>query len=159
MVGNGEYVITNEHVCDGRSKTRAIFINKETVGHEIDVWYERDLKLIQLEEAGPPFELSNDEVMSGQEVATYGSPRGLNLSINPTYVLWLGVTSTDERGLTMDKLIELDKLAPQGSSGGPVLDKKGQVVGVVVRQSLPTSTLAIPVDFVKDLLNRNSISY
>lgn len=85
----------------------------------------------------------------GQSLVALGHPRGLEHSVVA------GVLSgkRDFDGVTM---LQLAIPIEQGNSGGPVLDVKGRVVGIVTMKSLVTANLgfAVPVNALKQIQDR-----
>lgn len=67
----------------------------------------------------------------GGEVAAVGNPLGLTYSISTGVISGVGRTATTDTGRLSD-LIQFDAAVNAGSSGGPLLDADGLVVGIVV---------------------------
>lgn len=70
-------------------------------------------------------------VAVGSDVVAIGNPLGLQDSTTTGVVSGLGRTSRTESG-TVKGLVQFDAAVNPGSSGGPLLDRQGLVVGVVV---------------------------
>ena len=143
------YIVTNAHVvrdaqrlqvelpiaATGRSilATRSRTVSARIVG--IDV--ETDLAVIKVDERQLPA-LSfgdSDELRAGQLVLAFGSPFGLHNSVT------LGVVSAVARQLQPESpmiYVQTDASINPGSSGGPLVDLRGQIVGIntlIVSQS------------------------
>jgi serine protease Do len=135
------YIITNAHVvrgaqrvrvelslpADGRSilRTRGRNVSGQIVG--IDP--ETDLAVIKIEERNLPTVAfgDSDEVSAGQLVLAFGSPLGLNNSVS------LGVISAVARQLEPESpmiYLQTDASINPGSSGGPLVDVRGRLVGI-----------------------------
>jgi serine protease Do len=135
------YIITNAHVvrgaqrlrvelslpADGRSilRTRGRTISGQIVG--ID--QETDLAVIKIEEHNLPTVAfgDSDELSAGQLVLAFGSPMGLNNSVS------LGVISAVARQLEPESpmiYLQTDASINPGSSGGPLVDVRGRLVGI-----------------------------
>ena len=114
----------------------------------IDV--ENDLALLHVTIPGVnPLRLGdNDKVRIGDQVYVAGSPKGLEGTFSD------GIISRISRGEGKERLQMTAPISP-GSSGGPVLNSEGKVIGVAFmtiegRQNL---NFAIPAKYVKALLN------
>ncbi len=67
----------------------------------------------------------------GSDVVAIGNPLGLTYSVSSGVVSGLNRTATTENG-QFSGLIQFDASVNPGSSGGPLLDAKGNVIGIVV---------------------------
>lgn len=112
----------------------------------------RDLCVIQI--AGfdlPVLDLGNsNSVAVGEPVVIVGSPLGLEGTVTA------GVLSSIRDSGDGFKVLQTDAAINPGNSGGPLLNSKGQVIGVVsfkVRSSEGLN-FALPVNYVKGLLNQ-----
>lgn len=127
-------VLTNQHVIDG--------CNRVLVRAADDRWLaampparvdrEHDLALLAVPgDPGPPLAFRGQpEIRRGEGVVTYGFPLAGLLSSGPT--LTTGEVSALS-GLADDQAqMQISAPVQPGSSGGPLLDRRGQVVGVVV---------------------------
>jgi S1-C subfamily serine protease len=75
----------------------------------------------------------------GDNVVAIGNPLGLTLSTTTGVVSGLNRTSTESGGVSINGLIQFDAAVNPGSSGGPLLDGRGETVGIVVALANPTS--------------------
>jgi S1-C subfamily serine protease len=102
----------------------------------------------------PPAVLGNPRLPIGSEAFVVGSPYGLYASLSA------GVVSGHDRTFrrpgsdtTIDGLIQVDAAVNPGNSGGPLIDRAGNVVGIVIALINPTDEdvfigigLAVPID-------------
>jgi len=110
----------------------------------------RDLAIIQI--AGfnlDTIELGDsDAVAVGEPLLIVGSPRGLERTVTA------GILSAvrDEDGF---KVLQTDAAVNPGNSGGPLLNSKGQVIGVVSFKLSSSENLnfAIPINYVRGMMN------
>ena len=72
----------------------------------------------------------------GANVVAIGNPLGLTYSVSTGVVSGLNRTSTTQAG-QVDGLIQFDASVNPGSSGGPLLDGKGNVIGIVISIANP----------------------
>lgn len=144
LAPNG-YIITNTHVVEGarriqvalpapldeKIKQRSILKSKgKIVGAQIvGVDRETDLAVLKVQEKSLPFlQLGDsDEVKQGQLVFAFGSPLGLENSVT------MGIVSSVARQLRSEDpmiYIQTDATINPGNSGGPLVNSKGQVIGI-----------------------------
>ena len=141
IVDTDGYIVTNAHVVRGAQRVRVelpispagqsiLATRSRTVPARIvGVDLETDLAVLQIDERklpALPF-ADSDAVNAGQLVLAFGSPLGLNNSVT------LGVVSSIARQLEPESpMIYLQTDAPinPGSSGGPLVDTRGRLVGI-----------------------------
>lgn len=117
-------------------------------------WDDRkDLAIVKV--AGfdlPAIELGNsNDVKAGEPVIAIGSPSGLQGTVTA------GVVSAirDDPFSGGYKVIQTDAASNPGNSGGPLLNSKGQVIGVITSKLRATEGLnfAVPINYVRGLMN------
>lgn len=126
-------IMTNHHVAEGCTAMTARLANgQEIPATVIAADPQRDLALLRTEsDPGPvlPFRRAA-EVRRGESVVTYGFPLAGLLSSGPT------LTTGDVSALAglgdNPRQIQISAPVQQGNSGGPLLDLRGHVVGVIV---------------------------
>jgi len=151
FVGDGQ-IATNLHVVEGAASGYAKLVGKE-MKLNIEGWTaldkERDLIILKVPTFGPEvISLGNSDLVEvGETVYAVGNPRGLEGTFSD------GIISSI-RLLDGDKLIQITAPISPGSSGGPVLNQKGEAIGVSVLSIRDGQNLnfAIPSNYLKDLL-------
>ncbi|MBR0672580.1 trypsin-like serine protease [Roseomonas soli] len=126
-------IMTNHHVAEGcAAMTARLAGGQEIPATVIAADQQRDLALLRTEsDPGPvlPFRRAA-EVRRGESVVTYGFPLAGLLSSGPT------LTTGDVSALAglgdNARQIQISAPVQQGNSGGPLLDLRGHVVGVIV---------------------------
>jgi len=109
----------------------------------------KDLAIIKVAAFdAPAIELGNsNQLVVGEALVAVGSPRGL------TGTVTAGILSAvrEEAGV---KLLQTDAAVNPGNSGGPLLNGKAQVVGVVVAKLRASEGLnfAVPINYVRGML-------
>ena len=78
----------------------------------------------------------------GSSVVAVGHPFGLTNSLSNGVVSGLGRTATAENGQELADLIQFDAAVNPGNSGGPLLNDRGEVVGVVTALVNPSDDAA-----------------
>jgi len=145
-------IITNFHVIEGASSAFC-YTNNDATKYQIEGFlaYDKTVDLILLKVKNlnrPALNLASTSVTPGQKVYVLGSPKGLPASISDGIVSGL-------RDFDGYKLIQITAPISPGSSGGPVLNAKGELIGVAVCQLKDGQNLnfAIPKSNVELLLN------
>lgn len=169
-VAKGGYVITNSHVISGCKKIE-LYLSDGAVT-TASVIYEdpvMDLAILRSKIELPYLNLGNsDELQVGQDILAVGTP--LSLTLVHTYTK--GIISAINRTLKvssksgegyMQNLIQHDASLNPGNSGGPIINSKGEVVGINTLKinSGEGIGFAIPTKSFKSLLNSyvNKIDY
>jgi S1-C subfamily serine protease len=160
IVDTEGHILTNNHVVDGASSVDVVLHSGETLTVQVvGTDRENDLALIKVD----PSKISgisplpwgdSDMVKPGQMAIALGSPYGLEGSIT------VGIISGLERGLagtqtrSIPNVLQTDAAINPGNSGGPLLDSKGEVIGIntAIEASSNNIGFAIPINNAKSLL-------
>ncbi|MCP4641236.1 MAG: PDZ domain-containing protein [bacterium] len=161
IISRDGYVVTNEHVAGDASLVRCVLSTKEEVDAQV-VGTDRFtdiavLKLMTDRDDLPTVKLgSSARLESGQTVLALGSPHGLARSVSA------GIVSVTDRYLSQrgnmvspyNNWIQTDAAINPGNSGGPLVNLKGEVVGVNTRRlgGADNVGFAIPVDIAKEVV-------
>lgn len=144
---------TNYHVLEGAYKY--IITDDEEKEHEVQgiVKYDEDLDLAVIKTKEPldikPLEMGSGRSLAvGDDIAAIGSPQGLQNSISQGKVN--GFQDVSENDSDKVHVIEVSADITHGSSGGPLFDMKGKVVGIVTAMSEDgVQKYAIDIDHAK----------
>jgi S1-C subfamily serine protease len=144
-VDRAGYVLTNLHVVDGAKVISVTAFGADAVSAEVQAT-DRELDLALLHVSAP---FTNAAVVGdskalgvGDEVMAVGSPRKMYFSVSR------GMVSFPNRFLDGVEYIQTDLPINVGNSGGPLVDREGNVVGIVsfiLRDSQGIS-FALPID-------------
>ncbi len=152
-------IITNYHVIEGASTIQVTFLDGNVTSAEIvgtDLY--SDIAIVQVDSQvttlQPVVLGSSSDLTVGEPVAAMGNPFGLSDTLTA------GIVSSIERSLeaagnyVIIDIIQIDAAINPGNSGGPLVNLKGQVVGVNTAIQSETGTFtgigfAIPSDTVK----------
>ncbi|MBE2249224.1 MAG: trypsin-like peptidase domain-containing protein [Myxococcus sp.] len=154
-------VVTNQHVVEGHRAMTAVFAD----GRKVDVTgvllldEAHDLAVIRIDATGlEPLELGTSaDLKEGTQLFMAGNPLGLDFTFNEGVLTALRTKGLPaDLGLTLrdaDKqsLLQLTIDAEPGSSGSPIVDAEGRVVGIE-RAGFASADFAVPVDTLKALL-------
>ena len=158
------YILTNNHVIKNAKEVTVTLSDQEEVSATV-INYDEDkdiamLKLAEGTKVPAVAELGDsDEIYPGAEVIAIGTP----LSKNFAYTLTKGVISGSNRTIqgengTNVNLIQTDAAINPGNSGGPLVNTRGQVIGInsmkigsqVGETSVEGIGFAIPINEVKN---------
>jgi len=154
------YLLTNHHVIAKAAEIVVRFLD----GHEVPgtiVGSDRhtDLAVVKVEEKNlPALPLGDSDALEvGDWVLAIGNPFGLSHTVSAGIVSAKGRTRDDVRGLDPSgyfNFIQTDAGINPGNSGGPLIDLKGEVIGInsAVRANANGIGFAIPINMVKQLL-------
>lgn len=151
-------IMTALHVVENALGIRVTFIDGTTSeAIVVQTHPELDLAILQaanLPSTVQPATLGNPgSLRIGSEVYAVGSPFGLADSMSAGVVSALDRSFTAPNGTKLTGLIQVDAAVNPGNSGGPLVNRDGQVVGIVDALVNPTSQdvfvgvgLAVPID-------------
>lgn len=152
------WIVTNHHVIEPGSRLEAVLSNQRTVAVTGVVATDEanDLAIVKVDEGPfPTLDLAGSAIEPGLRVVVLGNPLGLAGSLSEGIVSAL--RDGDELpGDHHRPLLQITAAISPGSSGSPVMNLDGDVVGVAVSSFLGTQGLnfAVPVAAVRELLGR-----
>jgi S1-C subfamily serine protease len=135
VVDKAGHIVTNYHVIEGADEIRVSFSNQDTVEAQlVGSDPSTDLAVLQVgtsASALTPLPLGNsDRVEVGDPVVAIGNPFGLDRTATSGIVSALQRLITAPNRYTIDHVIQTDAPINHGNSGGPLLNSRGQVIGV-----------------------------
>src|SRR6185295_17015820 len=135
IVDKNGYIITNNHVVENATKIRVRLHNDPTDyrGRVIGTDFETDLAVIKIDARSPlqPVTIANsDSVQVGDWAVAIGSPFGLEATVTAGIVSALGRGGDEVGARQFQDFIQTDAAINPGNSGGPLLNIRGEVIGV-----------------------------
>jgi len=127
------YIVTNAHVlADSNgylsSRIQAITYDQQTHNAEF-IGYDKDLDIALIKISGNYEKLNfgnSNAIQVGEKIIAIGNPQGLQFSVTEGIVS--AIHRTGSNGL--DAYIQTDAALNPGNSGGPLIDKDGEVIGI-----------------------------
>ena len=162
IISSDGYVVTNEHVVGKASFVRCVLSNKEEVEAQVvgvDPYTDVAVLKLDAEDPLPHVRLGRSGALeAGQTVLALGSPHGLARSVS------LGIVSVTDRYLEergkmvspFNNFIQTDAAINQGNSGGPLVNIRGEVVGINARMLRGAENVgfAIPIDTARPVIEQ-----
>ena len=150
-----DQIVSNWHVVEGATSAYALSVDEKTsynIKGILAVNPKQDLVILKVSGEGKPLPLENSNVAQvGESIYVTGNPQGW------TGTFSIGVISSFQMRYA-GKRIQITAPVSPGSSGGPVLNDKGEVIGIVYAghggSDAQNLNLAIPVNYLKALLKR-----
>lgn len=133
---NNGHIITNTHVIEGAEKIVVTFLdgrsyNAKLVGKDPFT----DISVIKVdvdETLLRPLPIGNSSKLRvGEQIAAIGNPFGLSGSMTAGIVSQLGrLLPVQDSGFSIPDVIQTDAAINPGNSGGPLLNMRGEVIGI-----------------------------
>jgi len=141
------HILTNYHVVQGaetievtlgdQSRYKAKYIGADT---------RNDIALIQIDPKGRKIATlplgDSRNLLVGQRVLAIGNPFGFQSTLTTGVVSSLGRTVQTSENTFIDEAIQTDAAINRGNSGGPLLNSRGEVIGINSAIFAPTGTTA-----------------
>jgi len=155
VISSDGLIVTNNHVVEGVDRVLVVLsdgrrVDATIVGQD----QQTDLALIRVEnvEGIEPLPLGDsDEILPGDWVVAIGNPFGLDHTVT------VGIVSAKNRDIghgNYDNYIQTDAAMNPGNSGGPLLNMRGEVVGInaAINPEANTIGFAVPINLAKEIL-------
>jgi S1-C subfamily serine protease len=163
VIDKAGHIVTNYHVVEGARSVDVSFSNNESlkariVGSDPST----DIAVLKVDahsRALTPLMLGNSDVVHvGDSVVAIGNPFGLDRTVTTGIVSALQRVIQAPDDYSIDHVIQTDAALNKGNSGGPLLDARGDVIGVNSQIQTGTSAegnvgvgFAVPINTVKSV--------
>lgn len=150
-------ILTNEHVVDNAVKVTVSVpgMKRKFPAEIVGMDRQTDVALLRIRHDAPlPAATlgSADDVRVGQWVLAIGNPYGLDGTVS------FGIVSAKSRDLEVPDLlndfIQTDAMIDRGSSGGPLVDLEGRVLGINSRGQGRGIGFTIPIDTAREVMTQ-----
>ena len=155
IIDRSGFIVTNNHVIAGADRITVTVADGRTFrGDVVGTDPAIDVALIKISGAAdlPEAPIGNsDELRVGEWVCAIGNPLGYVHSVTVGVVSFVGRKLFDP---SLDDYIQTDAAINFGNSGGPLINSRGEVIGINTAVSSRTSNIgfAVPINKVMDIL-------
>lgn len=152
-------ILTSAHVVDGaRSITVTLFDGEQLPGELLALDLSQDIAVLRLPSTSRGCSAvtlgDSDSLRVGQNALVVGSPLGLGFTLSSGIISGLGTTA-GTRSSAVPRLIQTTAPINPGNSGGPLVDLKGQVIGIATATLVGAQNIgfALPINAAKVALS------
>lgn len=156
-------ILTNSHVIeDGAGKDVTVLFEDGSKTKAEILWNDKTLDLAMLKVNKTGLQVAelgdSDSVEVGDLAVAIGNPLGLEFqrTVTEGIISGLGRKIQTDTNTTMDNLIQTSAAINPGNSGGPLLNSKGQVIGINTAKAQSGEGLgfAIPINIAKPIVEQ-----
>ncbi len=156
IITDDGYIVTNAHVLSGGSEVYVLDYEQNVKTTQF-IGYDETLDLALLKISGnfDSLELgSSNEVSVGEKVIAIGNPLGLQFSVSEGIISGVDRAGPNE----LEIYIQTDAALNPGNSGGPLINKEGEVIGINNFKVSSGESLgfALESDYIKSGVNQIS---
>ncbi|HEY3934396.1 MAG TPA: trypsin-like peptidase domain-containing protein [Gemmatimonadales bacterium] len=168
IVSSDGYILTNNHVIEGSSKvTVRLLDGREYTAKIVGTDKDTDIGVLKIDAMGltPAALGSSDATRVGEWVLAIGNPLGGDL----TFTVTQGIVSAKGRanlalgdrdgGKLIQDYIQTDAVINKGNSGGPLVNVRGEVIGINAAIASQTGyytgyAFAVPIDLARKVMDQ-----
>lgn len=157
------YILTNYHVVEGAQSIEVVLGDQSRhAAKYIGADQRNDVALIKIDPKGKQLtslKLGDSNTLQvGQKVLAIGNPFGFQSTLTTGVISALGRTVRTSQSTAIEEAIQTDAAINRGNSGGPLIDSRGEVIGINSAIYTPTGAtagigFAIPINTAKSIAN------
>jgi serine protease Do len=158
IISPGGYIVTNAHVVQQADEIIVTLADESQHKAElVSADPEADLAIIKMATGGPVSAIrmgTSSDLMIGETVIAVGNPFGYQHTVTTGVVSALDRTIEPGPNLKYEGLIQTDAPINPGNSGGPLLNIRGELIGInsAIRAGAQGLGFAIPVDKIREIM-------
>ncbi|GBE18083.1 putative periplasmic serine endoprotease DegP-like precursor [archaeon BMS3Abin16] len=166
IIRSDGYIVTNAHVVSGAEDIEiGLSSGYVTSAQIIGTDPSTDIAVLKI---NAPFELKaaplgdSNDLLPGQLVIAIGNPFGFQNTVTTGVISALNRTLRSSNNFNINGVIQTDAAVNPGNSGGPLLNSKGEVIGITTAifstlqggfQAFQGIGFAVPINSIKEISN------
>ena len=163
IISENGYIITNWHLAGNKYSSCYVTMEDGTVYNGNTIWADSDLDLAIVKISANNLKYlqlgDSDNIKIGETVYAIGNPIGIEFQRTVTKWIISGLNRTikieeEKNSSYMEGLIQTDASINQGNSGGPLINTKGEVIGInsVKIETAEGIGFAVPINIIKPVV-------
>ena len=163
IISENGYIITNWHLAGNKDSSCYVTMEDGTIYNGNTVWADSDLDLAVVKISANNLKYlqlgDSDNIKIGETVYAIGNPIGIEFQRTVTKGIISGLNRTikieeNKNSSYMEGLIQTDASINQGNSGGPLINERGEVIGInsVKIETAEGIGFAIPINIIKPVV-------
>lgn len=163
IISENGYIITNWHLAGNKYSSCYVTMEDGTVYNGNTIWADSDLDLAIVKISANNLKYlqlgDSDNIKIGETVYAIGNPIGIEFQRTVTKGIISGLNRTikieeNKNSSYMEGLIQTDASINQGNSGGPLINERGEVIGInsVKIETAEGIGFAVPINIIKPVV-------
>ncbi len=163
IVSENGYILTNWHVAGNKYSNCYVTLENANTYNGSVVWADEDLDLAIIKISASNLKYvklgDSDNIKIGAEVYAIGNPIGVEFQRTVTSGIISGINRTikieeENKVSYMEDLIQTDATINPGNSGGPLINSKGEVIGINTVKITDAEGIgfAVPINIIKPII-------
>ena len=163
IISENGYIITNWHLAGNKYSSCYVTMEDGTVYNGNTIWADSDLDLAIVKISANNLKYlqlgDSDNIKIGETVYAIGNPIGIEFQRTVTKGIISGLNRTikieeEKNSSYMEGLIQTDASINQGNSGGPLINTKGEVIGInsAKIETAEGIGFAVPINIIKPVV-------
>lgn len=165
ILSDNGYILTNQHVVGNKYSSCYVTLENGLTYNGSVVWVDTNIDLAIVKISAENLDYINmadsDNLRLAEEVYAIGNPIGIEFQRTVTKGIISGINRTikledQDTSNYMEDLIQTDATINEGNSGGPLINTKGELIGIntVKISGAEGIGFAVPINIIKPILEK-----